>query len=150
MRYLTLKINPNTELSIDNSIWGKETVKLNGVVVSEKVSFWGSIHKFKVVEQGEDFNYEVRIKMTLNIGIEYFVAINGETLMDDSLPATKSEEVKRNIKFVAFVLWAILLISMVVKGGNIAIPIALLPFFWLSSSKTGFVRNIDLTTSKSI
>lgn len=150
MRYLTLKINPNTELSIDNSIWGKETVKLNGVVVSEKVSFWGSIHKFKVVEQGEDFNYEVRIKMTLNIGIEYFVAINGEILMDDSVPATKSEEIKRNIKFVAFVLWAILLIFMVVKGGNIVIPIALLPFFWLSSSKAAFVRNIDLTTSKSI
>ncbi len=150
MRYLTLKINPSTELTIDNSIWGKETVKLNGMMVSEKVSVWGSIHKFKVAEDAGNVNYEVHIKMTLNKGITYFVARNGETLLDDNVPATKNEKIKRNIKSVAFVFWVILLITMIVKGGNVAIPVALLPVFWLSSSKLGMVRNIDLITSKSI
>jgi hypothetical protein len=150
MRYLTLKIDPKTELSIDNSFWGKETVKLNGVVVSEKVSFWGSIHKFKVAEDAGNVNYEVRIKMTLDKGIMYFIARNGETLLNDNLPATKNEKIKRNVKTVGFLLWVILLISIVAKGGNVAVPIALLPVFLLSSSKLGMVRNVDLTTSKSI
>lgn len=150
MRYLTLKIDPKTELSIDNSIWGKETVKLNGNTKSEKVSVWGSVHKFIVAEDAGIVNYEVHIKMTLNNGITYFVARNGETLFDDNIPATKEAKVKRNVKFAAFVFWAIFLVFMLVKGGNIAIPIALLPFFWLSSSNFGMIRNIDLTTSKSI
>ena len=59
MRYLTLKINPSTELTLDNTIWGKETVKLNGVVVSEKTSIWGSEHNFDALEENKTVTYKV-------------------------------------------------------------------------------------------
>ncbi|MER0441132.1 hypothetical protein [Emticicia sp. W12TSBA100-4] len=47
MRYLTLNINPNTRIDIDNSIWGKETIKYNDEIVSEKSSFWGQFITLK-------------------------------------------------------------------------------------------------------
>ena len=72
MRYLTLNINSNARIDIDNDIWGKETIRYNGEIVSEKSSFWGSVHNFGREENGEIAKYEVRIglnflRITFNI-----------------------------------------------------------------------------------
>lgn len=65
MRYLTLNINPNARIDIDNDIWGKETIRYNGDIVSEKSSFLGSVHTFEKDENGELAKYEVRIGLNL-------------------------------------------------------------------------------------
>ena len=61
MRYLTLNINPNARIDIDNDIWGKETIRYNNEIVSEKSSVLGSVHTFEKEENGEIAKYEVRI-----------------------------------------------------------------------------------------
>lgn len=65
MRYLTLNINQNTRIDIDNDIWGKETIRYNGEIVSEKSSIFGSVHSFEKEENGEIAKYEVRIGLNL-------------------------------------------------------------------------------------
>lgn len=73
MRYLTLNINPNARIDIDNDIWGKETIRYNGEIVSEKSSFFGSVHSFEKEEDGEIAKYEIRISLKfLRIGFDIF------------------------------------------------------------------------------
>ena len=43
------------------SITGKEVVKYNGDIVSQKRTMFGGNHIFRVEEKGEMVNYEVRI-----------------------------------------------------------------------------------------
>ena len=80
MRYLTLNINKNTKIDIDNSIWGTETVRYNGEVVSEKISILGSVHSFEKQESGEIAKYEVRISLKFfRIGFDIYR--NNEALL---------------------------------------------------------------------
>ncbi len=72
MRYLTLNINPNARIDIDNDFSGKETIRYNNEIVSEQKSFFGSVHNFEKEENGEIAKYEVRIglsffRITFNI-----------------------------------------------------------------------------------
>ncbi len=73
MRYLTLNINPNARIDIDNDIWGKETIRYNGEIVTEKSSIFGSVHTFEKEENGEIAKYEIRISLkSLRIGFDIF------------------------------------------------------------------------------
>lgn len=73
MRYLTLNINPNARIDIDNSIWGTETIRYNNEIVSERYSTFGSIHTFEKEENGETAKYEIRISLKfLRIGFDIF------------------------------------------------------------------------------
>ncbi|RYZ51859.1 MAG: hypothetical protein EOP49_10820 [Sphingobacteriales bacterium] len=74
MKYLTLNLNDNVRLEVDNSWNGKETVWYNGEVVSEQKTFWGGTHKFEKMEDGEMARYEVRvsIKAMMRVGIDIY------------------------------------------------------------------------------
>lgn len=73
MRYLTLYINPNARIDIDNDIWGKEIIRYNGEIVSENSSILGSVHTFEKEENGEIAKYEIRISLkSLRIGFDIF------------------------------------------------------------------------------
>jgi hypothetical protein len=80
MRYLTLNIADNLQLSIDNSMTGVETICMNEEVVSKKFSFWGAEHTFTREENGEVVNYEVKIGLNFT-GIGYNVYRNDEPIL---------------------------------------------------------------------
>lgn len=81
MRYLTLNINPTARIDIDNSIWGKETIKYNDKVVSEKTSIFGSVHNFEQEENGEVSKYEVRIGLNMFKGVTFNIYRNNQAIL---------------------------------------------------------------------
>ena len=62
MQYIKYR-SGNTIIEFVNSISGKETVKVNGQIVSTKSSIFGTQHHFKVVENGEPARYMLRTKI---------------------------------------------------------------------------------------
>ncbi|MCP9763448.1 hypothetical protein [Lacihabitans soyangensis] len=150
MRYLTLKINPTTELSIDNSIWGKETIKLNGAIVSEKTSIWGSEHCFEVLEDSKEVTYKVIIKMGIDIRVTYLITRDGQEILNDEKESQKGIRVKSWVKSVGIVIWIFAMLATLRNGGSVVLPLALLPILLSFGNTATLVRNIDLTTSKSI
>lgn len=81
MRYLTLNINPNTRIDIDNSIWGKETIKYNDEVVSEKSSIFGKVHNFEKFENNEVAKYEIHIGLNLFKGVTFNIYRNNQAIL---------------------------------------------------------------------
>ena len=81
MRYLTLNINSNARIDIDNSIWGKETIKYNDEIVSERSSFWGAVHNFEKPENGEIAKYEVRIGLNFFKGVTIDIFRNNQAIL---------------------------------------------------------------------
>ncbi len=61
MKFATIYLDQN-KIEIDNSIFGKETIRLNGSVVSQKYSLLGTKHQFFILEN------EKKIKCQLNLG----------------------------------------------------------------------------------
>lgn len=53
MKFTTVHLE-NNKIELFNSILGKETIKVNDKIVSEKRSIFGTIHSFKIVENGKD------------------------------------------------------------------------------------------------
>jgi len=148
MRYLTLKINPSTELTFDNTIWGKETVKLNGVVVSEKTSIWGSEHNFDVIEENKIVTYKVIIKMGFDIRLSYLITRDGVELLNDAKDSKNGIQVRNWVKSVGILIWIVAMLVTLRNEVSLAIPLALLPILFSSSHQSNLDRNIDLTTSK--
>ena len=75
MKYLTLYVNKESRIDIDNAVFtGVETVRYNGSIVSKKWSMFGAVHKFKVTEYGKTVEYEVSvgIKFPMRIGFDIF------------------------------------------------------------------------------
>ena len=74
MKYLTLQVNDNAVIEIDNSLMGKETILYNGEVMSGASSVLGATHRFEVSEAGETVRYEVRIsiKPMFRVGIDIY------------------------------------------------------------------------------
>jgi hypothetical protein len=81
MRYLTLNLNPNTRIDIDNSIWGRETIRYNNEVVSEKTSIFGSVHSFEKKENGELAKYEICIGLNLFKGVTFDIFRNNQAIL---------------------------------------------------------------------
>lgn len=80
MRYLTLNIAENLQLSIDNSMTGVETIYINEEEVSKKFSFWGANHVFTRNENGETINYQVKIGLSFT-GIGYNIYRNDAPIL---------------------------------------------------------------------
>lgn len=55
----TINLGGN-RIEFHNALSGKETIKVNGEVVSSKFSFSGMDHIFKVTESGEEVTYKLR------------------------------------------------------------------------------------------
>lgn len=53
MKFTTVHLD-NNKIELFNSILGKETIKVNNKIVSEKRSIFGTVHSFKIAENGKD------------------------------------------------------------------------------------------------
>ena len=71
MYYFRYQYN-NTKIEFINSISGKETIMVNGQVVSQKTTIMGTAHRFSLIESGEKARYILRTK----IGGETMVLID--------------------------------------------------------------------------
>ncbi len=58
MKYTTIYLNENT-IEIFNSIIGRETIKLNGEIVSSKFSITGTEHHFRITENEEEADCKI-------------------------------------------------------------------------------------------
>ncbi len=67
-----------------NSMWtGKETVKVDGEVVSAKHSFWGTSHYFQVIgPDDEPIDFELRSGMNNSLGVAIDIIRNGAPLLE--------------------------------------------------------------------
>lgn len=71
MNYIKIVSGP-TLIEFHNSLWGEETVKVNGQIVSKQSSFLGVQHFFNVNEDGEDVRYVLISK----IGTSYLPVLD--------------------------------------------------------------------------
>ena len=58
MKFSTVQLDDN-KIEIFNSYLGKETIKLNGVIVSEKNSISGGTHIFKIVKNDKEADCKI-------------------------------------------------------------------------------------------
>lgn len=65
MNYIKIVSGP-TVIEFHNSLWGEETVEVNGQIVSKQKSFLGVQHFFTVNEDGEDVRYVLVSKIVDN------------------------------------------------------------------------------------
>ena len=65
MKFTTIYVGDN-KIELFNSIIGKETVKVNGEVVSSKFSMTGTEHHFEIEENGEKSNCKIVTGFGLN------------------------------------------------------------------------------------
>lgn len=72
MKITTINLG-ETHIEFHNVRSGKETIKVNGEVVSSKVSFSGMDHVFQVDEGGEEVTYKLPTLSSLHpIGLSPF------------------------------------------------------------------------------
>ncbi len=80
MKYVTIYYG-NNKIELHNSIWGKETIKVNDEIVSSKYSIFGKEHNFTIDETGKP----VACQLTTGLGfggIKYDVTIDGRPLIE--------------------------------------------------------------------
>jgi len=65
MKYTTIHLEGNT-IEIHNSILGKETIRVNGEIVSQHYSFFGAKHLFNITENGNEVACKINIKLSMN------------------------------------------------------------------------------------
>ena len=83
MRVLVVNGN-KIEIDLLSLFSGKETIYYNGEIVSQKKSLWGSLHSFKVKENGVDAQYEIKVGMGFPIMATVVIRRNGELLYADN------------------------------------------------------------------
>lgn len=80
MKIITV-YSDNNILELHNSfLFGKETVKYNGKVVSSKYSLFGYTHSFSVDENGQKISFRVRFRFGLPAAFDIFK--NGEPIIE--------------------------------------------------------------------
>lgn len=72
------------EIDLLSLVSGKETVYYNGVIVSQKKSFWGGLHSFEVKENGVDAKYEIKVGMGFPIRATVIISRNNELIYADN------------------------------------------------------------------
>ena len=65
MKFTTIYLEGNT-IEVTNSLLGKETIKVNNKIVSEKSSIFGAEHNFKLNEGGKDIECRIKIGFSIN------------------------------------------------------------------------------------
>jgi len=71
MKFITIQ-SGDAKIEIHNSIWGKETIKVNDEVVSSQFSFFGSVHNFSRIENNEEIFYEVKIRLGFGPAVDIY------------------------------------------------------------------------------
>ena len=65
MKFITLHIG-DSKIELHNSWLGKETVIVDGQVISEKYSITGASHRFTIRENGQEKQAQLSTKLTIN------------------------------------------------------------------------------------
>lgn len=65
MKFTTVYLDEN-KIEVFNSILGKETIKVNGEIVSEIYSLFGAAHTFKIKENEQDVDCKIVFGFGLN------------------------------------------------------------------------------------
>ena len=103
MQYIKYK-SGNTIIEFHNSLSGKETVTVNGEIVSQKSSIFGIDHHFKVIENGETVRYMLRTKIGGVTLVQIDLKRNGTYLLQNepvytaNLTKRKSKALKDGVK----------------------------------------------------
>lgn len=103
MRYLTLNINSNTCITIDNDFSGKESVYYNGELKSSHRSFFGSRHAFSVEELGMSVTYTIDIRLNMFTGIGFAVKRNDHIVMTNLVGYNHGESISGWSTFIAII-----------------------------------------------
>jgi N-dimethylarginine dimethylaminohydrolase len=82
MYYTKLVIGPTT-IEFDNSWTGMETIYVNGRIVSQKSSVWGTHHYFTVYENGKEVRYILTSKVGANMQVLMDLRRNGHIIERD-------------------------------------------------------------------
>jgi len=101
MKYTTIHLDEN-KIELFNSLLGKETVKVNGKIVSEKRSMTGTDHIFKINENGNENTYKLTTGFNIN-GVGFSLYKNDKPIIE--MP-------KSNFAFIFIVLIAAIIIHM--------------------------------------
>lgn len=83
MKFTTINLGDN-KIEVFNSFIGRETIVLNGKVVSKKNSITGATHLFKMIENDQ----EVQCKFILGYGLNGVVM----SMYKDNKPVIESEK----------------------------------------------------------
>ncbi|MRT92809.1 hypothetical protein [Ancylomarina sp. 16SWW S1-10-2] len=65
MKYTTVHLDEN-KIELFNTLLGKETVKVNGKIVSEKSSITGTEHNFVINENGNEIACKLTTGLSMN------------------------------------------------------------------------------------
>ncbi|MGN8226013.1 hypothetical protein [Gracilimonas sp. BCB1] len=95
MKYTTIHLGDN-KIELHNTLLGKETVKVNGEVVSSKYSMLGAEHPFTIHEDGKDVNCNVQFGFSMN-GVVF-------DLYKDGSPIIESEKKGCAAMFILFII----------------------------------------------
>jgi hypothetical protein len=75
MKFTTIFLEGNT-IEVYNSLLGKETIKVNNQIVSEKSSFFGAEHIFSLYENGTKVECKIEIGFSFNGAVFNFYKNN--------------------------------------------------------------------------
>ncbi|PRZ21686.1 hypothetical protein [Flavobacterium granuli] len=100
MKYSTIHLG-NNKIEIFNSFLGKETIKLNGEIVSEKNSITGAKHNFKIIENDR----KVDCKLILGYGANGVVM----DLYRDNMPIIESPKSSYLVIMFLFILLIVII-----------------------------------------
>jgi len=103
MKYTTLYLEENT-IEIHNSIWGKETIIVNGEIVSSKYSFFGAKHIFNSTENNKEVAWVLEIGMSMR-GVTF-------NLHKDGIPVIVSH---KNTNFVLGIMLGIVFVTIMIR-----------------------------------
>ena len=80
MKYTTIHLD-ETKIELFNTLLGKETVKVNGKIVSEKRSMTGTDHIFKINENGNENTYKLTTGFNIN-GVGFSLYKNDKPIIE--------------------------------------------------------------------
>ncbi len=105
MKYITVYLDEN-KIEFFNAFLGKETIKVNNEIVSEKRSISGTEHNFVINEKGN----EVPCKLTTGVSM-YGVVIN---LYKNDKPVVEMPK-KNKLALLFFVIIGIVIYNILTK-----------------------------------
>ena len=83
MKFTTLYLLEN-KIEISNSLFGKETIKVNDIITSEKYSITGAEHVFILNNQGKEVECKIKLGYGLN-GVIFSLYLDNKPVIESPL-----------------------------------------------------------------
>ncbi|PKP08448.1 MAG: hypothetical protein CVU08_15130 [Bacteroidetes bacterium HGW-Bacteroidetes-3] len=80
MKFTTVHLG-NNKIELFNSILGKETIKVNQKIVSEKYSVFGTVHSFNILENEREVECKLTTGFSLN-GVVFDFYQDGKPIIE--------------------------------------------------------------------